>query len=126
MTLFYDNLQRICEERGTKISPLVQSIGLDKSTGTNWKKRQSPPDEDIMRQLAQILGVKISDFFKDENERSYHEELVAFENIRSELMDELDEFEESLLEVYNSLGTRDKAEFMQMVYNFAAEKGVDL
>ena len=126
MTLFYDNLNRICAEKGTRISPVVQAIGLDKSTGTNWKKRQSPPDEATLVALANHLGCKVSDFFKDETERSYHEELVAFERLRADADDALDEFEQYLVDLYGELNTRDKTAFMQMVYEFADEKGIDL
>jgi len=124
--LFFENFKRICEAKGTNVSATVQAIGMSKNAAGNWKKLGTVPKEATLIALAAHLDCKVSDFFKDETERSYHEELIAFERLRDQADDKLDEFEQYLIDLYGNLDTRDKTAFMQQVYDFADEHGVEL
>lgn len=54
--MFYDNLEKICKLRGTSISGIAKTIGLDKSIGSTWKRGASP-SADIVLKLSEILEV---------------------------------------------------------------------
>ena len=54
--MFYDNLKKICDEKGLKLTPLVTECGGAKGSISNWKKG-SFPNSDIVINLAVRLNV---------------------------------------------------------------------
>ncbi len=54
--MFYDNLKKICEEKGVKITPIVAECGGAKGSISNWKKGASP-NSDIVAKLSVRLNV---------------------------------------------------------------------
>lgn len=57
--MFYDDMYRVCQEKGTK--PTIVLRELDMSTGniSKWKGGTSPT-VDVARQIAKHLGVSLS------------------------------------------------------------------
>ncbi len=102
---FRENINRICKERGTTLSAVTRSIGLSSSKVTAWNNG-SLPKEDVMLELAHVLGCSVMDFFADE------------EDIAPVSTQTLNEDEEDILRVYRSLDRRAKHEFMAKVYDF--------
>lgn len=54
--MFYENLKRICDEKGVKITPIVAECGGAKGSISNWKKGASP-NSDIVARLSVRLNV---------------------------------------------------------------------
>lgn len=67
---FWDNFVQICEDRGTKPTPLVKSIGLVPNKVTAWKNG-SIPKGDVLVKLSQALDCTVMDFFSDDGNYSY-------------------------------------------------------
>lgn len=126
MTIFYDNLKRICESRGTSIEKVAFNVGYNPRSAYNWSSAKGAPVDDVLVAFAEELGCKVSDFFKDEREREWADELAAYESIRAEAEGDLDESERDLLKLYGELSKKDRTRFMAMAYEFAEEHGVEL
>lgn len=54
--MFYDNLKRVCDEKGVKITPIVAECGGAKGSISNWKNGASP-NSDIIAKLSVRLNV---------------------------------------------------------------------
>lgn len=126
MTIFYDNLKRICEEKGTSIEKVAFDVGYSPRSAYNWKTAKGAPADEIVIAFADNLGCKVSDFFKDQTEREWGEELEAYERLHSEAAGNYDESERDLIKLYNELSKGDRAKFMAMVYEFAEDRGIEL
>ncbi len=102
---FAENLNRICKEKGTTLTAVVQSMGLSTSKVSYWNNG-SLPKEEVMVELAKKLECSVMDFFADEDD------------ITLRKISELDEDEEELVRIFRSLDRRAKHEFMTRVYEF--------
>lgn len=99
---FSENINRICKDRGTSLSAVVQSLGLSTSKVSYWNNG-SLPKAQILEMLAEVLDCSVAEFFKDENEI---------------ISDDLTEDEKDILRIYRQLSRRNQHEFMSMVYSF--------
>lgn len=63
--MFYENLDKICKQKGTTPTAIVKSLGLSTSKVTAWKKG-SIPKQEIMKLLAESLDTSVNSFFVDE------------------------------------------------------------
>ena len=54
--MFYENLKRLCEERGTTPTAVAKAIGISTSMTANWKKGGMPRG-DTLQKLADYFGV---------------------------------------------------------------------
>lgn len=89
--MFYDNLKTVCDEKGLKITPIVNECGGAKGSISNWKKGASPNSE-IVARLAVRLNVST--------------DLLIFGQEKSSPADELSADERELLDIYNSLSPK--------------------
>ena len=103
--MFKDNLNRICKERGTKLTPVMIELGFSSSKATAINKGQIPK-EDALIKLADYLDCTVADFFT---------EATAAQSPT------LTEDETDIIEVFRSLSRRQKHEFMVSVYEFKAK-----
>lgn len=62
-SVFAENLNRICREKGTTVSSVLKDLGLSTSKVTLWNNGSLPKLE-IIRKLADYLHCEVSDFFK--------------------------------------------------------------
>lgn len=53
---FYDNLRIACDNKGTKVSPFIQSLGLNSANTGAWKNGGYPRVENLI-EMADVLGV---------------------------------------------------------------------
>lgn len=86
--MFYDNLKRICDERGVRITPLVIGCGGTKGVIGGWKKGAMPNSE-IVAKLSERLNVTT--------------DLLIF-GINKELPTELTIEEQRIIDSYRQLG----------------------
>jgi len=65
MSTFYANLLYLCHENGIKVSNLCDIIGINKSSGTGWKRGSMPNHENQMA-IAKFFKVDPDDLmYKD-------------------------------------------------------------
>lgn len=110
MSMFSDNINRICSLRGTTLTSVCKKLELSTSKVTTWNNG-GLPKEGVMLKLAEVLDCSVMDFFADEDCR---EDKVA-----------KDEDEDDILRVFRSLSRRAKHDFMSMVYSFETDDGGD-
>ncbi len=108
---FKENLNRLCQERGTKLTPVLKELGYSSSKVTAINNGQLPK-EDTLIELAQYLHCSVADFFANNS--------AAVSKATAQ-----DEDEEDILRVYRSLPRRAKHEFMCMAYGFENKKESD-
>lgn len=105
--MFADNLNKICQMRGTTLTGVIKDMGLSTSKVSRWNNG-SLPKEDMMIRLAQYLNCSVQDFFSDTLEPS---------ETKPKNNDEVD-----ILRIFRSLERRTQHEFMTMVYSFENKK----
>lgn len=54
--MFYENLKKLCDERGTTPTAVAKAIGISTSMTANWKKGGMPRG-DTLQKLADYFGV---------------------------------------------------------------------
>ena len=57
--MFYDEIQRVCAEKGVKPTTILKECGLSSGNMSKWKGGTSPT-VDIASKLAKQLGVSLS------------------------------------------------------------------
>jgi len=62
--MFYENLKRICAEKGTSPTTAAIAAGLSSAAPVYWK-RGSVPKADTVQKLADFLGVTVNDLLSD-------------------------------------------------------------
>ena len=56
---FYDRFIKLCAEKGVKPSPMLESIGIQKTAATNWKARRTRPTACNLQKIADYFGVTV-------------------------------------------------------------------
>lgn len=64
----YDQLIKLCKERGIKPSPLLRSLGLSATNLKRWQNG-STVNSDILEKLAEYFGVSVNYFLADDELR---------------------------------------------------------
>lgn len=100
---FRENLNRLCSERGTKLTPMLTELGYSSSKATAINKG-SIPKEGTLLEMAKYLQCSVMDFFADDDE------IVPIKP--------MNEDEKDILKVFRSLSRKSKHEFMAMVYEY--------
>ena len=54
--MFYDTLIKLCDKHNVKITPLLTSLGVSKSSSSSWEKGVSP-NSDIIVKLSEYFNV---------------------------------------------------------------------
>ena len=54
--MFYDNVVKLCEQNGIKITKFAKTLGLSSSAPTYWKSG-SVPKSDTLQRIADYFGV---------------------------------------------------------------------
>ena len=57
--LFYENLQRACDERKIPVTNLVAELGLSSGNLSSWKKGNKPWSDTLIK-IAERLGVSVN------------------------------------------------------------------
>lgn len=57
--MFYDEMQRVCAEKGVKPTTVLKECGFSSGNMSKWKNGTSPT-VDVAARLAQQLGVSLS------------------------------------------------------------------
>lgn len=155
--MFFDNFQRVCDERGVKPGRVCLNIGLSKNASSNWKSNHTIPKEDVLEKLAAELKCEVADFFRSEtappkfhtvydalayqsckDDEAYKSALERMTAPETGVADEHigcmsykgelyfpDTDEVYVVDLMGRLSRRQRHEFMDLVYDFADERGLD-
>ena len=155
--MFFDNFQRVCDERGVKPGRVCLNIGLSKNASSNWKSNHTIPKEDVLEKLAAELKCEVADFFRPEtappkfhtvydalayqsckDDEAYKSALERTTSFETGVADEHigcmsykgelyfpDTDEVYVVDLMGRLSRRQRHEFMDLVYDFADERGLD-
>lgn len=63
---FYKNFVSLCNSVGKSPTAVILEIGLERSSGTRWKKGGLPSDATALR-IADYFKVTVDELMKDEN-----------------------------------------------------------
>jgi transcriptional regulator with XRE-family HTH domain len=91
---FYNKFIELCNQKGVKPSPMLESIGIQKSANSNWKKRKSKPTSANLQKIADYFGVSV-EYLKGETENPS----VENKGVESKLPQSEDE--ETIKELYD-------------------------
>ena len=67
--MFYDIFLQLCDEKGTKPTPVAEAIGVHRSTATKWKKG-AIPSGDTLQKLAEYFNVSVDYLLGNEEKTS--------------------------------------------------------
>ena len=131
--MFYERLKLLCEEKGIKLTNLIQELGMSSGNMNKWKNGVVPKGNTLSK-LADYFNVSVDYLIgkTDEQASTYHTNNINsnfvqgnnsgsisvgstlnsnFNNIS------LSKEEIGILEVYRSLDIRDRAKFMNFVFD---------
>ena len=115
---FRENLNRICTERGTKLTPMLKKLQFSSSKATAINKGQIPKEEDLHK-IAEFLGCQVADFFAEDPAPPI--DIFGRDEPR-------DEDEAEIVRIFRTLSRRERHEFMSTVYEFekrSIKTGID-
>lgn len=104
---FYENFNRICNERGITPTGLLKEMGISTNKVTMWGKG-SLPKQDMLMKLAHELHCTVMDFFQDVDD-----DIV----IHSPTYFVLDDDEQDIIKIYRLMTRKEKHEFMAYAYS---------
>ncbi len=131
--MFYERLKLLCEEKGIKLTNLIQELGMSSGNMNKWKNGVVPKGNTLSK-LADYFNVSVDYLIgkTDEQASTYHtnninSNFVQGNNSGSILVGStlnsnfnnisLSKEEIGILEVYRSLDIRDRAKFMNFVFD---------
>lgn len=125
--MFYDNLKAICDEKGVKITPIVNECGGAKGSISNWKKGASP-NSDIVARLSVRLNVStdLLIFGKEHQpnmNNSFNNNNISYgDNSQVKVSKNSDDIEDEicteLSKIIKSLPLKERSKLITMIYDF--------
>ena len=91
---FYDIFIKLCNEKGVKPSPMLESIGIQKTAATNWKKRRSKPTDANLQKIANYFNVSV-EYLKGEQEQATKKPLSENEERLNKALKMIDDLSDS-------------------------------
>lgn len=104
---FYENFNRICNERGITPTALLKKMGVSTNKVTMWGNG-SLPKQDMLIRLAHELHCVVMDFFQEGDEDI---------EIHSSTYFVLDEDEQDIIKIYRLMPRKEKHELMAYAYS---------
>ena len=68
-TMFYDQLKKLCDEKGVSPTTVVELLGMSKGTMSNWKKGGTPNGDAVVR-FSEYFNVSTDFLLKGEDNPS--------------------------------------------------------
>lgn len=66
--MFFDRFKQICTEKGVSTTAVVEAVGMNRSAVTYWKKSGTTPKADVVKKIADYLGVSVEQLMLDADE----------------------------------------------------------
>ncbi len=67
--MFFNNLSRVCEEKGTTIWQVLKELGMSRANGTAWKNGRIPNLATVIK-IAGFLNTPVSELLKGDEENA--------------------------------------------------------
>lgn len=97
--MFYDNVKRLCAEKGIAITALALQLGFSRSAPNAWKNLTKPPRIATVKKIAEYFNVPTEALLEDSTRaKSYTSE-------QSELSGQ----ENEMLKLFRDLSVLDRA-----------------
>jgi transcriptional regulator with XRE-family HTH domain len=87
-----EKLKKIRKERGLSLRALAEKSGISKSTLNDIENGKSNPTTETLAKIAKALDIKISDFFRTENDSVDDPDLEFIDEYALSLDDEKEKF----------------------------------
>lgn len=94
--IFYDKVNRLCQQKDLKITPFTISLGLSNAAATGWKQGKIPSAE-TLKSICVHLNVSADYLLSDVEDAKYQP---------------LNDFEIKLLSIFSQLNDREKYRFL--------------
>lgn len=65
--MFYENLQKICDAKGVKVTTLVEKLGFSSGNLSKWKNGSTPKGNTLLT-IAEELGVSVNHLLGQDDE----------------------------------------------------------
>lgn len=78
--MLYDNVKKLCEEKGVSILSLEKALGFPRSSICKWNDNE--PGIRKVQKVADFLGVSIEELLKDEQKEKGGEKEIGSQNIQ--------------------------------------------
>lgn len=133
--MFYERLKLLCTEKGIKLTNLIQELGMSSGNMNKWKNGVVPKGNTLSK-LADYFNVSVDYLIgkTDEQTNTYHANninsnfvqgdnsgSISIKNIEQKpkeiQQNDLSKEEIGILKVYRSLDIRDRAKFMNFVFD---------
>ena len=134
--MFYERLKLLCEEKGIKLTNLIQELGMSSGNMNKWKIVVIPKGNTLSK-LADYFNVSVDYLIgkTDEQMNTHHSNNINSSFVQSNSSVtlgsvsvgstfnsnsndiSLSKEEIGILEVYRSLDIRDRAKFMNFVFD---------
>jgi len=88
--MFYDQITKICNEKGVKLTPLLKELGLSTGNTGRWKKGGVPSIE-VVSSLAMRLDVSVDYLLGNTDDPNSHKKKSP------ELIDSREKLQEALI-----------------------------
>ena len=92
--MFYENLRILCAKKGISVTALVKALGLSNGNLSKWKNG-GRPRADTAQKIADYLGIKLDELFKEGGEEEARE---RYSEIRYALYHETADMSDDTLE----------------------------
>ena len=134
--MFYERLKLLCEEKGIKLTNLIQELGMSSGNMNKWKNGVIPKGNTLSK-LADYFNVSVDYLIgkTDEQMNTHHSNNINSSFVQSNSSVtlgsvsvgstfnsnsndiSLSKEEIGILDVYRSLDIRDRAKFMNFVFD---------
>jgi transcriptional regulator with XRE-family HTH domain len=87
-----ERLKKIRKEQGLSLRALAEKSGISKSTLNDIENGKSNPTTETLAKIAKALNIKVSDFFRTENDLEHDPDLDFLDEYALSLDDEKEKF----------------------------------
>lgn len=70
--MYYENFQKLCEEKGVKPSTVSKETGISTATLTSWKQGKYTPKQDKLQKIADFFGVSLEVLMTGKDQNGYY------------------------------------------------------
>ena len=132
--MFYERLQKLCREKGKKLTPLLAELGMSSGTTGNWQKG-ALPNGDTLLKLSQYFDVSVDWLLTGEHNKNNLVQVAGSISGRSVMQGhnssitmcggkerELSAEELELLRVYGELDLKGRTNLLKTAFDLEENK----
>lgn len=109
--MFYDNLLRICDEKGIKVTNLLKTLGMSTGNLSKWSRDGYVPRSATVKKMADYLEVSVDELLYEQSDNSSESASLSKQ-------------EQLLVDIYRACSAEDQLAIMNYCLTFKDEKGL--